>query len=128
MCVSLRASRDIVRERCSVFFTRLFLPPRSEEDATEVHGHITSLAVARTHRKLGLATKLMEASNMAMKQVFGAKFSSLHVRVGNRGALHLYQDTLGYQIQDREAKYYADGEDAFDMRKMFSSEATSKSG
>jgi GNAT superfamily N-acetyltransferase len=27
-----------------------------------VHGHITSLAVARTHRKLGLATKLMAAA------------------------------------------------------------------
>jgi hypothetical protein len=27
-----------------------------------VHGHITSLAVARTHRKLGIATRLMEAS------------------------------------------------------------------
>lgn len=33
-----------------------------EEEATEVHGHITSLAVARTHRKLGLATKLMAAA------------------------------------------------------------------
>ena len=27
-----------------------------------MHGHITSLAVARTHRKLGLATKLMTAA------------------------------------------------------------------
>lgn len=33
-----------------------------EEEATEVHGHITSLAVARTHRKLGLATRLMLAA------------------------------------------------------------------
>lgn len=33
-----------------------------EEESTEVHGHITSLAVARTHRKLGLATKLMSAA------------------------------------------------------------------
>ena len=33
-----------------------------EEEATEVHGHITSLAVARTHRKLGLATRLMTAA------------------------------------------------------------------
>ena len=27
-----------------------------------MHGHITSLAVARTHRKLGLATRLMTAA------------------------------------------------------------------
>ena len=33
-----------------------------EEDAAEPHGHITSLAVARTHRKLGLASKLMQSA------------------------------------------------------------------
>ena len=33
-----------------------------EEDSPEVHGHITSLAVARTHRKLGMATMLMSAA------------------------------------------------------------------
>lgn len=33
-----------------------------EEESTETHGHITSLAVARSHRKLGLATKLMNAA------------------------------------------------------------------
>lgn len=40
----------------------LFLRCR-EEDATDpVHGHITSLAVARTHRKMGIAAKLMAAT------------------------------------------------------------------
>lgn len=33
-----------------------------EEEASEAHGHITSLAVARSHRKLGIASKLMEAA------------------------------------------------------------------
>ncbi|KAG7673642.1 hypothetical protein KSW81_006841 [Nannochloris sp. 'desiccata'] len=90
-----------------------------EEEGPDVHGHITSLAVARTHRKLGLATKLMSAAQRAMEEVFGAKYSSLHVRVSNKGAFHLYHETLGYNIQDTEEKYYADGEDAFDMRKPF---------
>lgn len=54
-----------------------------------------------------------------MEEVFGAKYSSLHVRVSNKGAFHLYHETLGYNIQDTEEKYYADGEDAFDMRKPF---------
>ena len=54
-----------------------------------------------------------------MKEVFGAKYASLHVRVTNKGAFHLYNDTLGYKIHDKEEKYYADGEDAFDMRKYF---------
>ena len=30
-----------------------------EGEAGDVHGHVTSLAVSRSHRKLGLATKLM---------------------------------------------------------------------
>lgn len=113
-----------------------------EEEATEVHGHITSLAVARTHRKLGVATKLMEAArashthsscfliivlqtrtsfrtseigdlceywqcptcigasfvaDRAMEEVFGSVYASLHVRVMNKGAFHLYTETLGYQ-------------------------------
>lgn len=85
--------------------------------APEIHGHITSLAVARTHRKLGLASRLMDATHTAMGSVFGARYASLHVRVSNRAAFHLYSKTLGYQIRGVEEKYYADGEDAFDMRK-----------
>ncbi|KMZ64735.1 hypothetical protein ZOSMA_34G00110 [Zostera marina] len=82
------------------------------------HGHITSLAVVRTHRKLGLATKLMTAAQNAMGGVFGAEYVSLHVRRSNRAAFNLYTSTLGYKIHDIEAKYYADGEDAYDMRKQ----------
>ena len=65
-----------------------------------------------------------------MEEVFGAKYSSLHVRVTNSAAFHLYNETLGYKIQDREEKYYADGEDAYDMRKMFgeAAAAAEKSG
>ncbi|CAI5945519.1 unnamed protein product [Closterium sp. NIES-64] len=37
-------------------------PMLSEEESTECRGHITSLAVSRTHRKLGLATKLITAA------------------------------------------------------------------
>ena len=42
------------------------LPFSDEENTVEPHGHITSLAVLRTHRKLGLATKLMQASAESM--------------------------------------------------------------
>mmetsp|Transcript_44144 Transcript_44144/g.112670 ORF Transcript_44144/g.112670 Transcript_44144/m.112670 type:complete len:167 (-) Transcript_44144:57-557(-) len=90
---------------------------KMEEDAAECHGHITSLAVARTHRKLGIATRLMQAAHEGMEHVFGAEYVSLHVRVTNKGAYHLYTQTLGYEVNDKEAKYYADGEDAYDMRK-----------
>ena len=93
---------------------------KMEEDAPVPHGHITSLAVLRSHRKLGLATKLMNATQRAMQQCFYAEYCSLHVRKSNTAAFHLYNETLGYAIHEIEAKYYADGEDAYDMRNTFS--------
>lgn len=37
----------------------------------------------------------------------------------SRAAFHLYSETLQYEINDVERGYYADGEDAYDMRKTF---------
>lgn len=51
-----------------------------------------------------------------MVETFQAKYVSLHVRVSNKAALHLYKTTLGFKIEKTEAKYYADGEDALSMR------------
>eukprot|EP00246_Nothoceros_aenigmaticus_P013775 TRINITY_DN4926_c0_g1_i1.p1 TRINITY_DN4926_c0_g1~~TRINITY_DN4926_c0_g1_i1.p1 ORF type:complete len:162 (-),score=44.65 TRINITY_DN4926_c0_g1_i1:167-652(-) len=56
-----------------------------------------------------------------MQEVFEAEYVSLHVRKSNRAAFHLYTQTLGYKINDIEAKYYADSEDAYDMRKQLKS-------
>lgn len=92
---------------------------KMEEDAVVAHGHITSLAVLRSHRKCGIATKLMLAAQRAMKHIFKAEYVSLHVRESNHAAIHLYCKTLSYAIYDVEKGYYADGEDAFDMRKPF---------
>lgn len=114
------------------------------------HGHITSLSVMRTHRRLGLAEKLMRQSRMrylshtrrvyhserqtdlkegfheadarsfplerAMVETFGAQYVSLHVRLANIAALRLYRDTLGFEVEKVESKYYADGEDAYSMK------------
>merc|ERR1712190_577648 len=92
---------------------------KMKEDSAEVHGHITSLAVLRSHRKLGLASKLMRAAMAAMEETFQAEHVSLHVRVTNRAAFSLYSENLGFEIHDVEPQYYADKEDAYDMRKMF---------
>lgn len=92
---------------------------KMEEDASVLHGHITSLAVKKTYRKLGLATRLMKSSQKQMAAVFKAEYVSLHVRKSNQAAFHLYTETLKYDIHDIEAKYYADGEDAYDMRHYF---------
>lgn len=51
-----------------------------------------------------------------MVETFQAKYVSLHVRVSNVAARHLYEKTLGFTAEKPEAKYYADGEDAICMR------------
>ncbi|KAI5360016.1 putative GNAT domain, acyl-CoA N-acyltransferase, N-acetyltransferase Ard1 [Septoria linicola] len=91
---------------------------KMEEDPQDgvQHGHITSLSVMRTHRRLGLAEKLMRQSQRAMFETYGAQYVSLHVRESNFAALSLYRDTLGFKVIATEAKYYADGEDAYSMR------------
>ena len=99
---------------------------KMEEDtgsSTPPHGHITSLAVLRTHRKRGIATSLMRRSQVEMENVFGAHYVSLHVRKTNRAAFRLYTQTLKYAINSVEKGYYADGEDAYDMRCTFASNA-----
>uniref|UniRef100_A0A6B2LN76 N-acetyltransferase domain-containing protein n=1 Tax=Arcella intermedia TaxID=1963864 RepID=A0A6B2LN76_9EUKA len=90
---------------------------KMEEDAKEPQGHITSLAVLRSYRRLGLAAKLMEQSQRAMRETFAAKYVSLHVRESNRAALTLYRDRLKFEISEIEEKYYADGENAYAMKK-----------
>ena len=92
-----------------------------DEEAKDgaVHGHITSISVLRSHRKLGIATKLMKASEYAMMTIYKAEYCSLHVRITNRAAIALYQDVLGFQLHKVDKEYYADGEDALDMRVYF---------
>lgn len=51
-----------------------------------------------------------------MVESFGAHYVSLHVRVSNQAAIHLYKDTLRFQNEKTEKAYYADGEDAYSMR------------
>ncbi|KAI2810643.1 hypothetical protein RDWZM_002439 [Blomia tropicalis] len=90
---------------------------KMEEESDSSHGHITSLAVKRTNRRLGLAQKLMDQASRAMVECFNARYVSLHVRKSNRAALHLYQNTLKFEISEIEPKYYADGEDAYAMKR-----------
>jgi len=97
------------------------LAKMEDEEPTDPHGHITSLAVLRSYRRLGLANKLMEQARMSspslvllfssfrdldgssfvflekiMSECYGAHYVSLHVRRTNRAALSLYKDTLGF--------------------------------
>ncbi|KAF7292102.1 Acyl-CoA N-acyltransferase [Mycena indigotica] len=97
------------------------------------HGHINSLSVFRTYRRLGLAKKLMLQSRAsscsphrlwltnasrehAMATVYRAEYVSLHVRKSNAAALGLYRDALGFDVEKVVAGYYADKEDAYSMK------------
>lgn len=98
---------------------------KMEEDSEDnPHGHITSLAVKRSHRRLGLAQKLMDQAATAMVECFNAKYVSLHVRKSNRAALNLYTNTLKFAISEIEPKYYADGEDAYAMKRDLQKQRT----
>lgn len=90
-------------------------PDQSNEPA---NGHITSLSVMRTFRRMGLAEKLMRQALFAMREVNQATYVSLHVRQSNRAALHLYRDTLKFEVLSIEKSYYQDGEDAYAMKKV----------
>ncbi|ERE65557.1 rho GTPase-activating protein 4 [Cricetulus griseus] len=80
---------------------------KMEEDPDDVpHGHITSLAVKRSHRRLGLAQKLMDQASRAMIENFNAKYPK------NQVCLHPTP-----RISEVEPKYYADGEDAYAMKR-----------
>jgi len=94
-----------------------YILAKMEEEPTDTpHGHVTSISVLRSYRRLGLARKLMIQSQVAMMTVYKAQYVSLHVRKSNRAALGLYKDALGFQVDSIEKKYYADGEDAYAMR------------
>eukprot|EP00055_Hartaetosiga_balthica_P018577 m.134819 g.134819 ORF g.134819 m.134819 type:complete len:162 (-) comp9740_c0_seq1:111-596(-) len=94
-----------------------YVMAKMDEDDNEPVGHVTSLAVKRSHRRLGIARKLMDQAAQAMVDNYQATLCSLHVRRSNRAALNLYQKNLGFETYEVETKYYADGEDALAMRR-----------
>ena len=108
---------SFVAENSSGEIVGYVLAKMEEETEDDPHGHITSLAVKRSHRRLGLAQKLMDQTARAMVETFNAKYVSLHVRKSNRAALNLYKCALKFEVNEIEPKYYADGEDAYAMKR-----------
>ncbi|KAK8804602.1 hypothetical protein WA588_004812 [Blastocystis sp. NMH] len=80
----------------------------NEDD--ETMGQITSVAVCREYRRLGIAHKLMRQSQIKMIEVYNCKTCALHVRESNYAARHMYEDVLGFKLATVDVKYYADGE------------------
>lgn len=94
------------------------------------HGHVTAVTCAPTHRRLGLAAKLMAA----LEEISEKKhcfFVDLFVRVSNSVAINMYK-ALGYTIYRTVLNYYSghgedNDEDAYDMRKALSRDPGGKS-
>lgn len=84
-------------------------------------GHTISLAVMPTHRKMGLATKLLDYLHDSMQHRYGAVFCDLSVRMSNERAIRLYE-RHGYGVSERLSDYYKNGkvEDGFKMQKLLS--------
>lgn len=88
-----------------------------EESGKIPWGHVTSLAVNFSHRGKGIAENLMRYAEASLFEYYKVSHITLHVRVSNKAAFKLYNDKLGFQIGSIDEKYYADGEDAYSMKK-----------
>lgn len=78
-------------------------------------GHIVTLDVDPSARRLGLGTLLMQTAENQMKQE-GAGLMSLEVAENNATALQFYRG-LGFVSRGRIAKYYGGSVDAEIMEK-----------
>lgn len=78
-------------------------------------GHLTTIGIAPEHRRRGLALKLLQHTEDALRKR-GVGILMLEVRVSNIGAQTLYRN-FGYAVMQRLNKYYNNGEDGFLMVK-----------
>lgn len=74
-------------------------------------GHITTIGVAPEHRRRGLANKLLQHAEEALRKR-SVNTLMLEVRASNFAAQNLYRK-LGYSTVQRLPKYYNNGEDGF---------------
>lgn len=78
-------------------------------------GHITTIGIAPEHRRRGLAVKILQHTENALRKR-EISMITLEVRAGNIAAQNLYRG-LGYSIIQRLKEYYNNGEDGFLMVK-----------
>jgi N-terminal acetyltransferase B complex catalytic subunit len=108
---------------------------KAEGQGAEWHGHVTAITVAPEYRRLSLARKMMSLLEMVSEEIYKGYFVDLYVRCANVVAIGMYE-RMGYSIYRRVREYYGslgvrkggkDEEDAFDMRKPLSRDATRRS-
>ncbi len=84
----------------------------TSEDGT---GHVTTIGIAPEHRRRGLARRLLNHAEDALR-TRGINTVRLEVRVGNLAAQNLYRQR-GYAVVQRLENYYNNGESGFLMVK-----------
>lgn len=80
-------------------------------------GHVTNVAVAKSFRRRGVASALMD-DFIALALEKKLAFMTLEVRASNAGAIALYSKK-GFAEVGRRKKYYDNTEDALLMTKYF---------
>lgn len=82
--------------------TSLFICSENE-DSPAPYGHITSLAVHRPYRRLGIAEKLMRQAGAflflerSLRDIYKVDNVTLHVRMSNAAAFKVYKDVLRFE-------------------------------
>jgi [ribosomal protein S18]-alanine N-acetyltransferase len=79
----------------------------------EDEGHIISIAVDKSYRRMEVGSKLVETSLNIFKK-YNVKRIKLEVRVGNKGARKFYSK-MGFKEEKIVKDYYEDNEDAVIM-------------
>jgi len=84
-------------------------------------GHVTSLAVFHEYRRRGIAASLLNQLHFNLEHHKDRIRSvGLVVRKGNLAATNLYRSSkFNYRLDEVLNHYYADGEDAYFMKKVF---------
>ncbi len=76
--------------------------------------HVVSIAVRKSHRRMGIATGILKQAMTNAADIYGATECYLEVRISNFSAIKLYEK-LDFENVKRNRGYYLDGEDAFVM-------------
>lgn len=80
------------------------------------NGHVVSVAVNPRHRRQGIGTALLSAVTHKLVEE-GVEQIHLEVRKGNSTAISFYE-RMGFRTFSEIRHYYADGEDAFVLRRL----------
>ena len=78
-------------------------------------GHVVSVAVDPRHRRRGIGTALLSAVTHKFVEE-GVEQIHLEVRKGNTAGISFYE-RMGFRIFSEIRDYYADGEDAWVLRR-----------